>query len=338
LRTFRVAAPFGTGLHVDQPLAGADVDRLHVVDVDLRDAAGRARHASDVEAEVEAHVEAALATGSRVLVHAMDASKTGLRCPGPGWVRRWRRRHPDDLRVVVDSAQARSSRRRVREHLAAGAAVFTTGSKAIGAPPFCGVLVLDDGLLADAARCGELPVGLALAVARGDLPPVLARRASAFEPVNLGLLARWEVGLAEWERLDTLPRHLRRAVTGALLDGWRRGLAELPGVDVLPCAPDAVPTVVSFRVGDGAGGWLGKAAMADLHARVTAEPGVYLGQAVELVRGGQAVLRVAVGAPTVTRMVERAGALGGVDRAVAEAVGITVDRLAGGLPVPAARR
>ncbi len=339
LRAFRASAPFAVGLQAGHELPGVEAARVRVVDVELRDAAGRVRHARDIQAEVEAHAEETIGEGARVLVHVMDGSKTGLRCPDAAWVRAMLGRHRHELRVVVDSAQARSSARHLREHLAAGAALFLTGSKAIGAPPFCGVLVLDDRLLSDAAGAtAGLPDGLAVAVARGDLPPALAGLAGpGFEPVNLALLARWEVGLAEWTRLAALPGDRRRAAARDLLAGWTDGLRSLPGVEVLRHPDGAVPTVLSLRVEDGAGGWLGKDALGEVYARATAAPGVYLGQPVELVQGRHAVLRLAVGAPTVTRLVDRAETLGGLDRAVAEAVGVAVERIGGGLPVPVHR-
>lgn len=335
MRAFRGTAPYAVGLDSGDPLPGVDPDQVGVVDVDLRDAAGRVRRASDVEAEVEAHVEDAVLDGKAVLVHVMAGSKTGLGCPDVGWVRAWRARSPH-LRFVVDAAQLRLPRRDLVAYLRAGAAVLLTGSKALGAPPFCGAVLLDDALAADAQVAADsgagLPEGLNRSVSRADLPPALEGLGTGLEPVNVGLLARWRVALAEWEAFAAVPRELRRRVTLALLTGWRDGLSALPGVEALSPHPGAVPTILSVRVAGADGEWLGKGGLAEVYQRVVEAPGVYIGQPVETVLGRQGVLRLAVGAPTVTRLVAGAEDDDSLDRAVVEVVGVAVDRFAGAVP------
>jgi hypothetical protein len=335
LRAFRGTAPYGVGLRVGEPLPGTDPDQVSVVDVELRDAEGRVRRASDVEAEIEAHVEHAADRDLAVLVHVMAGSKTGLGCPDVGWVRTWRSRTPR-LRMVVDAAQLRLSGRELTSYLRAGASVLLTGSKALGAPPFCGAVLLDEAMARDAealAGSGDgLPAGLARSVSRADLPAALAGLGGGLEPVNTGLMARWHVALDEWQQFVALPRELRRRVTVGLLTGWRDGLSALPGVEVVPPHPGAVPTILSVAVTAPGGGLQGKDGLAEVYERVVEAPGIYIGQPVETVRGRQGVLRLAVGAPTVTRLVRDAERTGGLDRAVADVVGIAVDRFAGAVP------
>jgi hypothetical protein len=335
LRTFRGTAPYAVGLESGDLLPGVDPEQVGVVDVDLRDAAGRVRRASDVEAEVEAHVEDGVLRGAAVLVHVMAGSKTGLGCPDVGWVRAWRARSPH-LRFVVDAAQLRLPRRDLVAYLRAGASVLLTGSKSLGAPPFCGAVLLDDALSADARLVADsgagLPEGLARSVSRADLPPGLEGLGAGLEPVNLGLLARWRVALAEWEALAAVPHELRDRVTHGLLTGWRDGLSALPGVEALPSHPGAVPTILSVRVAGAEGEWLGKGGLAEVYQRVVEAPGVYIGQPVETVLGRPGVLRLAVGAPTVTRLVAGAADDATVARAVDEVVEVAVDRFAGAVP------
>lgn len=335
LRSFRGTAPYAVGLEGGKLLPGVDPDLVDVVDVDLRDAAGRVRRASDVEAEVEAHVEDGVVQGRAVLVHVMAGSKTGLGCPDVGWVRA-RRSRSKHLRFVVDAAQLRLPRRDLVAYLRAGASVLLTGSKALGAPPFCGAVLLDDALAADARALADsgagLPAGLARSVSQADLPPSLAGLGAGLEPVNVGLLARWHVALAEWEAYTALPREVRRRVVSGLLSGWRDGLSALPGVQPLPAHPTAVPTILSVTVTGADGQWLGKDGLADVYQRVVAAPGVHVGQPVETVRGRQGVLRLAVGAPTVTRLVDAVRGAAGLDRGVAEVVDVAVDRFAGAVP------
>lgn len=288
-----------------------------------------------MEAEIEAHVEHAAERDWAVLVHVMAGSKTGLGCPDVGWVRSWRSRTPR-LRMVVDAAQLRMSRRELTSYLRAGASVLLTGSKALGAPPFCGAVVLDDAVARDAEALasagGGLPAGLARYASRADLPPALAALGSGLEPVNPGLMARWHVALVEWQRFAALPRELRRGVTAGLLAGWRDGLSALPGVEVVPPHPGAVPTILSVAVAAPDGVRLGKEGLSEVYERIVEAPGVYIGQPVETVRARQGVLRLAVGAPTVTRLVRDAERVGGLDRALADVVGVAVDRFAGAVP------
>ncbi|MGB3764484.1 MAG: hypothetical protein WA966_14815 [Ornithinimicrobium sp.] len=340
LTAFRASAPFEVGAQPGEALPGTDQEHVRVTDVELRDAAGRVRRSSDIEAEIEAHIEDAAEHDRAVLVHIMGGSKTGLCCPGPDWVRSWRTRKPH-LRMVVDAAQLRMSPRDLRAYLDAGASALITGSKALSAPPFCGALLLDDDLAGDAtalaAAGGSLPSGLSRSVSRADLPKSLASLAAGFEDVNVGLQARWHVALTEWRRYQAVPRDERRRVVHHLLDRWRGALDALPGVQVLPPRPGAVPTIVSVAVAD-ADGWMCKPGLAEVYERIVDAPGVYIGQPVELAKDVPAVLRLAVGAATVTRLIEDATRLGSLDQALEAVVGVTVDRFAGAIPVGAMTR
>jgi hypothetical protein len=337
LSAFRDSAAYDIDLHCGEPLPGTHADRVRVTDVELRDAAGRIRRVSDVEAEIEAHIEYAVDCDDAVLVHVMGGSKTGLCCPGVDWVRAWRQRTAH-VRMVVDAAQLRMPRRDLIGYLDAGASVLVTGSKALSAPPFCGALLLDEDLAADAAdfvASGEgLPSGLARSVSRADLPEFLSPLARGLEDVNVGLHARWHVALTEWQQYLSVPGPQRRHVVHSLLDGWREGLSRLPGVQVLPHHPGACPTILSVAVADG-DQWVGKQRLAETYARILDSPGVYIGQPVELANGAPAVLRLAVGAATVTRLVEDAARRGSLEEAVAEVVGVTTECFAGALPVGA---
>ncbi|MGB7450354.1 MAG: hypothetical protein WA892_14675, partial [Ornithinimicrobium sp.] len=339
LSAFRDSAAYDIDLHCGEPLPGTHADRVRVTDVELRDAAGRIRRASDVEAEIEAHIEYAVECDDAVLVHVMGGSKTGLCCPGADWVRAWRQR-TSHVRMVLDAAQLRMPRQELIAYLDAGASVLVTGSKALGAPPFCGALLLDQGLAADAAdfvSSGEgLPSGLARSVSRADLPEFLSPLARGLEDVNVGLHARWHLALTEWQQYLAVPGAERRHVVHSLLHGWREGLAQLPGVRVLPHHPGACPTILSVAVAD-EDGWMGKHRLAQTYARILDSPGVYIGQPVELANGAPGVLRLAVGAATVTRLMEDAARRGSLEEAISEVVGVTTDSFAGALPVGAAK-
>jgi hypothetical protein len=303
-RYFNEHTPFRAGVPVGEPVRGFPSDRVEVVDVEIRDARGRARRPFDVEAEVEAHVEDAIERGERVLVHVMAGSKTDLRHLDPAWVRAWRRRFPADLRVLVDGAQGRIGNDELAAYRRAGASISVTGSKAMSGPPFCGALFLDDGLLSDAAHAAEtrqvLPPGLADLVSAVDLPRELLPLVPDAQPANLPLLARWCVALDEAERLASIPRKDRDAFVSELVVALSVGLERTRGVRLVPGSTPA-PTIVSFAVLDSAATPHHKAALADFYEALVELPGVRFGQPVELTPGGPAALRFAVGATTVTR-------------------------------------
>lgn len=300
-RAFHTRSPFRADAQPGSLIAGFDRYDVRIVDVDVRDGIGRPRRAFDVEAEIEAHLELGLDEGARVLVHVLDGSKTGLHQPSLEWVRHWRAAQPDRMRIVVDGAQARIPAWRVRSYLRAGASVSLTGSKSLGGPPFCGALLLDDGLLADVASMTDLPPGFGGFLSRMELPPSMTHVAADLPDANYGLAARWHAALSEWESLLTIPSHLRAAVATALLDQLYAGLAETPGVDV-PDEPTAPRSIVTFRIGDGRGGFLARESLARIYADMVRQPGVQVGQPVDLVPNRLAALRFAVGAPTVTRL------------------------------------
>jgi hypothetical protein len=284
--------------------AGSDIDGLgsdlvQVTDVDVRDARGRARRAFDVEAEVEAHVEAALSTDATVIVHAMEASKTGLRYLGPEWVRKAHGRAPDRLRVVVDAAQGRVGAARVGEFLAAGASVIVTGSKAWSGPPFCSALIPGDAMLRDMRGCDSLPAGLAKVFSETDLPASLRGRAATAAPVNVGLLLRWLIALDEVRRWAAIPQQHRGELRRSLVTGLRAAVSGEPALALLD-SPAEDPTIMSFAVRAG-GSYADMATLTDVHRRA-ADAGVFLGQPVHLAPESPPMLRAAIGAATLSRL------------------------------------
>lgn len=311
--------PLSTEATPGSPVDGLGADLVRVVDVEVRDSRGRARRPFDVEAEIEAHVEAARDHGDTVVVHVLECSKTGLSYLEPAWVRVWRERHPANLRVVVDAAQTRTAADRLHAFLAAGASLIVTGSKAVSGAPFSGVLVLDDSLLADALACDALPAGLGASFSQADLPTDLAGLASSWQPVNVGLLARWQTALEQRRRVSALPADERARVSAGLLGQLVEGLSAVDGVEFLPATPDA--SMRCFTIGD-RHGLLGRDPLTRLH-RAVAREGVYLGQPAELIAGGAAALRLAVGDATVNRISDAADSgqhLTDVVRATVDAV------------------
>ena len=307
-RAFSQRTPFAACVELNSAIDGLAVDRVSVVDIELRDHRGRARRPFDVEAEIEAHVEHALESGERVLVHAMAGSKTGICQISPAWVQTWRSRYPEALRVVVDAAQVRISNSELRAYLRAGASVSLTGSKSLSAAPFCGALILDTASLEDARNLVEggehLAQGLRNYFSAADLPIGLVGLIRDLEPVDLGLLARWAVARAETRRRLLVPAIDREDLTIRLHDELVLGLDTIPGVCVFPTSS---PSIVAFSLLNARSEIMGKDALRDAYSTLVAEPGVHIGQPVELVPHGPAVLRFAIGSATITRGYETPG-------------------------------
>jgi hypothetical protein len=107
----------------------------------------------------------------------------------------------------------------------------------------------------------------------------------------------------------------------ALLFACRQELARHPRLLPLPAERED-GSILSFAVRHGEG-VLGKPALCDVYGEVVSGGGVHIGQPVELVGGGAAVLRLAIGAAAVNRL---AGAAD-ITRAAAGIAAATVDRL-----------
>ena len=313
--------------HVVEPgdeVPGLGADLITVTDVDVRDVRGRARRAFDVEAEVEAHVEAALADGCSVIVHPMECSKTGLRYLSPQWVRTWQSRAPQHLRVVVDAAQGRVTADRVRDYLGAGASVLLTGSKAWCGPPFSAVLVPGQPMYDDLLSCDGLPAGLTSVFTRTDFSPATRNLCAGLAPANIGLLLRWLVALDELRRRREIPAAQRSGLRAATTRALITALRGHGSFDVMPSLQHD-PTIVTFAVRTGADAYADLEQLMDLHRRA-ADAGAYLGQPVDIAAESPPVLRAAVGAATISRLHDSADA-GEIQRIVTSTVDVLAEVL-----------
>lgn len=179
--------------------AGLDVA---VDSVAIRDANGAPRGDDEIEAELFAQAEAALAQGRGLILHLLEGSKTGLCAPSLEAARQFAAQAPGKILLYADCCQARVSMARIGELLDAGCVVAVTGSKFFAGPPFSGALLLPGALRDRLPENFAPPEGLADFSSLCDWPPNLREKldfrfVSAF---NLGLGLRWEAALAEIER------------------------------------------------------------------------------------------------------------------------------------------
>ena len=296
-RWFSAKTPFGVTVNPGQPLSGLEADLIRVVEVAIRDEAGSPRREAQVVSELRAHVSAAVRAGARALVYSIESSKTGLTYIAPSVVHMLLTRYPE-AEVVVDAAQLRIGRRRIHAFLRAGASIVISGSKALTGPPFCGALILNRRVAMEAARAAQLP-SLGDFVTAADLPPCMVHHALQPTSVNLGLLSRWQVALAEKEDLERVPPE-RRAETARELVGQLRARLLNMGHTVILTPPGSAMVMFALNYRNH-GLSLGLAR--EVASTVAEEFHVYLGQPVELVPGGSGCLRAAVGADTISRLV-----------------------------------
>jgi hypothetical protein len=177
----------------------------------LRDPDGSARTLAEIDAEIAAAIAEAIAAGRRVLLVAVDVSKTGIVAPSPGCVLAMKAAHGDAVEVLVDACQFRLSTERLTRYLHGGCALAITGSKFMGGPIFSGALLLPPAV-AERLRTQPMPPTLADYSARCDWDEAWRAADTLSAPANTGLLLRWEAALAEMRPYGKIEPHATRAI------------------------------------------------------------------------------------------------------------------------------
>lgn len=225
---------------IDPAFAG-----IELIDVAVRDAAGRPRASAAVAAELSLHIERAAAHGRRAVVHVVHGSKSGLTLPALADVERLVATHGDAMTIVVDACQLRIAPDVVRSYLALGCTVLMTGSKFAGGPPFSG-FALVPAAARDRAR--PLPEGFRRLATRAEWPADWPGADTLHATGNFGLLLRLQAALIEVERFAALPagrvthvaarfsHHVMRIVK-------RLELAEVPGAGTSCLATETLRTL-----------------------------------------------------------------------------------------------
>ena len=296
-------------------LAGwADAD-IEVVCIDIRSPDGRPREPVAIDRDVAVAAERALARGRGVLLHVLDASKTGLSGPSRDMTAWIADQAPERVCVMVDACQLRCPPSRLRSDLDRGFMVLITGSKFAGGPPLSGALLLPEAVATRLRAAPRPPAGLADYSARFDWPEALqATFASELAATaNLGAGLRWTAALAEIARFAAIdPALVGRFLARFVGEVHARAAASL-GMALLHDAahgaaptPSIVPLAVRRR-----GGWASRAEAAELWAGLrTPDAGhgriIHVGQPVAV--GPRAVLRVCASAPQASDAADRIAA------------------------------
>jgi hypothetical protein len=303
-RHFLGRASLGGLVTQGERLAGWRDAPIRVETLEIRSDWGAPRARSEVDAEAASRVEAAVARGAFVLLHVLDASKTGRPGVGRAAAKAILDRHPARVLVVVDACQLRCPAEAIRADLEDGFAVMITGSKFAGGPAFCGALLLPKAIVERAAAAPAAASPLAAYSALLDWP---ARLRPAFapglvSPANLGLGLRWSAALAEIEAFHAISPTLR----DDLLDRFDRAVRDRVATDrglalLDPRHGPAAPGLIPVNHADGSDPR--RAYLALQTPGRSGERPCHLGQPVAL--GPMTALRVCASMPMIARAAEQ---------------------------------
>lgn len=193
--------PFGAGGAVGDQHAGLVHSAVRCIAV--RESDGTPRTDEAIRAEAAGIIDEALAAGAHVILHSVDATKTGRVALSHATALELTARAPDRIDCVIDACQLRASPETIRAYLASGCMVMISGSKFASGPAFCGALLLPSRF---ASLTGSLPPSLGDVSSVHDWPVELRSSASSLRVRrNLGLGLRWSAALAEIEAYTHLP-------------------------------------------------------------------------------------------------------------------------------------
>ncbi|NEW88331.1 hypothetical protein DU475_13805 [Rhodopseudomonas sp. WA056] len=215
------------------PIAG--LGPIRSVGLRLRDADGRLRSPSALDAETLEMVESAVAQGARVMLEAMDCSKLGHAAPSDRCLAEIAARWPGRVQIVVDACQARLGNRRIATLLDRGFMVLLTGSKYFAGPAFSGAVLLPPQLADAVEALPRQAPGLTGYLGRSDWPMRLTSLREQF-PVqpNFGQWLRWEAALEEIRAYMAVPAKVRSDIIRQLGMRFAELIAASPSVRLLP--------------------------------------------------------------------------------------------------------
>jgi hypothetical protein len=304
-RHFAAFTPTGSRVGKGQQIDGL-TSGPGLMTVRLRNPDGLPRPAKQVEAACEEAIRQGVARG-RVVLHAIDGSKTGLTAPNRAACCRLARKFGDRLDVVIDACQSRIEPELARWYLRQGFPLLVTGSKFFAAPGFCGAVLFPKARLARIALHGRLPAGL----------EPYARLQGGFGSRRCpGLVLRWRAALHEMSAFAALPSADIRHRLADIGKTMRSQLAGEHHLRLMPAPRPAgmgwsdQPSVFTFAV-RGRQGWMDQPSLRLLYRamamtgadhlpapadRCLADLSCQIGQPVELGTAALGGLRMAVSA------------------------------------------
>ncbi len=234
---FAVDTARGHDVTFEAPITGFRPDTT-LANVPLRLADGALRPESDIEADIAAALTEAIGQGHRVILHALDLSKTGLLAPRPEFLAALRTQFGAAFDIVVDACQTRLSPTALNAYLALDAVILITGSKFFTGPPFAGAAILPAAI---AARLNgaALPEGLDAYFGRDDFYAPCPAASGLAASGNYGLALRWHAALAEMQAFFATTPASRSAILRAFAETVRTAIAANPALTLLESPPIA---------------------------------------------------------------------------------------------------
>jgi len=185
-------------------------DGVASVSIPLRDETGTLRPYDQVDGDVTGVIARSLAAKKRILLFAMDRSKFGLRSPSLDCLRWIGAAAGREVQIVIDAAQARLGRKRLRWYLDQGFIVLFTGSKFFTGAPFSGALILPARLVARCRGIKVVPAGMRHYSSAADWPSGFAGvRAALPARANVGQWLRWVSAIEEMRAYFAVPLSFR---------------------------------------------------------------------------------------------------------------------------------
>jgi hypothetical protein len=235
-RHFNTLTAQGAPVAKGDPIAGL-AEGVTSLGLPLREN-GRLRPPEEMDEAVLRAVAEAVGAGRRVLLHVMDHSKLGARCPSLAALDEVARRWGDAVQIVIDACQMRLSRRRLAGHLAQGHMVQITGSKFFTGPPFSGALLVPGALARRLGTAADFPAGLGDYTSRSDWPASWQGvRAGLGERANFGQLLRWVAALREMRDYFAVPGSFRRTALRRFAEIVPGLIASEETLELLPDPP-----------------------------------------------------------------------------------------------------
>ncbi|MDE2183657.1 MAG: hypothetical protein KGJ78_11620 [Alphaproteobacteria bacterium] len=236
---FSARTALGTAVAKGAPIEELAGDSIAIA---LLTPEGTVRTADEVDGAVIGAVAGQVGAGRKVVLHAMESSKLGLRAPSDECLKGIARTWPGAVQIMIDACQMRISRPRIRQYLAQGYIVLVTGSKFFTGPPFCGASLVPASLAARLAAMKPAAGGLAGYATRWDFPAAWRGIRSGFAaPANIGQWLRWTAALEEMRAYYAVPPDFRRSLLVRLEEtiGRVRASSAILEPFVLPPQPRA---------------------------------------------------------------------------------------------------
>lgn len=237
-RCFNRFVPAGHERTIGEPIDEELGASVRVRTIDLRTDEGLMRENETLDSVATRQVEETLADGSRVMLHVVAHSKTGAHAPSLECVETLRERFGDRVTVMIDAAQGRLSRLGLRDALAKGYLVMFTGSKFYGGPAFSGALFVPRELWPETTGLQRLSEGFSDYYTAPELPPEWQELRSSLPPAaNLGLVLRWGAALSQIESYYDGDAASRLSILRLWESQVPRILGESPVVKLFPVEP-----------------------------------------------------------------------------------------------------